>query len=375
MMENKARKDNFLKQTELSLKKAINNMLKGGKTPKLISKPENVFKQNPLKKIIILRHDRIGDVLVTIPTLSILSKYLPEVNIDIVLSERNEGVSPSLEPYVNNVLIYKKDIKSVVSLRSNLRQEKYDLLIDPFDNISTTSALLISMAKAKQNLGIDKDNRNLYDFVVPLLDKNKYHIVDRIAQLLIPFGIDPEKEKKHMDYVFNLSDLIKAKNLIGEKDNVHRIGVILNGSSDAKFWGITNNVKFINRIDEQYNNIEFVVFATRDMEDKLELIKEKTNAKIAPFVDSVHEYAMLLSTCDLILTPDTSAVHFAAAFNIPAIALYKVVPGHSSGKPWTPYGSPFKAIQTSKDSLKDIQIDEVVNAFRELHSEISKRKN
>jgi ADP-heptose:LPS heptosyltransferase len=375
MHENKARKDNLLKQTELSLKKAINNMLKGGKTPKLISKPENVFKQNPLTKILILRHDRIGDVLVTIPTLKILRDQLPEVKIDMVLSERNEGVSPSLEPYINNIFIYKKDIKSVVSLRSNLRREKYDLLIDPFDNVSTTSALLIPMAKAKQTLGIDKDNRELYDFVVPLLDKHKYHIVDRIAQLLIPFGIDPEKEKKHMDYALKSNDAIKAKKMIGEKDNVLRIGVILNGSTEAKFWGITNNVKFINRIDEQYENIEFVVFATSDKEDMLNIIREKTNAKIAPFVDSVHEYAMLLSTCDMILTPDTSAVHFAAAFYIPAIALYKVVPGDPSGKPWTPYGTPFIAIQTSKDSLKDISIDEVVNAFRELHSEISKRKN
>jgi len=375
MQEMEARKDNIMKQTELSLKKAINVMLKGGKTPTLISKPEDVFKRRPLTKIIILRHDRIGDVLVTIPTLKILREYLPEAKIDIVLSERNEGLCPSLEPYINNVLVYKKDIKSIVSLRSNMRSEKYDLLIDPFDNVSTTSALLISMAKAKQTLGIDKENRNLYDFVVPLLDKHQYHIVDRIAQLLLAFGIDPEKEKKQMDYFLKGQEEIKAKNMIGEKKSIHRIGIILSGSTEAKFWGIRNNVKFINTIDEQYENVEFVVFATKEMENRLDLIKEKTSAKIAPFVNSVHEYAMLLSTCDLILTPDTSAVHFAAAFKIPAIALYKVVSGHPAGAPWTPYGTPFKAIQTSKDSLKDIQLDEVINAFKELHSEISERKN
>jgi len=375
MQETKVKKDNFLKQTELSLKKAINKMLKGGKTPTFISKPEEIFSQYKLNKILILRHDRIGDVLVTIPTLKILREKLPNVRIDIVLSEKNAGVSPSLEPYVNNVLIYKKDVKSVVLLRSELRHEKYDLLIDPFDNVSTTSSLLISMTKARLTLGIDKDNRNLYDYTVPLLNKNKYHIVDRIAQILIPFGIDPTKQKKQLNYNLKDYEEKKARALIGDKKNTFRVGVILTGSTDAKFWGITNNVKFINSVDEQYNDTEFVVFATREMEDKLELIKERTNAKIAPFVDTVHDYAMLLSTCDMILTPDTSAVHFAAAFKIPAIALYKVVPGHSAGLPWTPYGTPFKAIQTSKGSLKDIQLDDVVNAFRELHSEIAIRHN
>jgi ADP-heptose:LPS heptosyltransferase len=375
MQETEVKKDNLLKQTELSLKKAINKIVKGGKNPLLIQEPKNIFTAENLQKIIILRHDRIGDVLVTIPTLKILRQNLPDVQIDIVLSEKNQGVSPCLAPYVDNILIYRKDIKSVISLRLQMRSERYDLLIDPFDNVSTTSSLLISMAKAKLNLGIDKENRKLYDYTVPLLDKHKYHIVDRIAQILIPFGIDPTEQKKELDYTLSDLETAEAAKLIGKKQDLLRVGIILSGSTEAKFWGIRNNIKFINTIKEKYKDIEFVVFGTQDQEDRLNLIKDNSCAKIAPFVDSVHEYAMLLSTCDIIFTPDTSAVHFAAAFKIPAIALYKVVPEHSAGKPWTPYGTPYKAIETNKLSLKDIHFSEVIKAFDELYSELELSNN
>ncbi len=370
MIEKNLQQDSLLKKTELSLKNVINIVLKGSKQPQRISKPMMIFSPENISKILILRQDRIGDVLVTIPTLRILKKAIPDCTIDICLSHRNVGVSPSLEPYIDNIIVYKNDIKSVISIKKILRRRKYDLVIDPFDNVSTTSSMLIKMSKAKKSLGIDKENRKIYDYTVPLLDKNKYHIVDRIAQILLPFGIDPSEQKKYLEYKLSNEDKKNAKKLLGEKTKSVRMGVILSGSTEAKFWGITNNVNFINTINERYEQIEFLVFGTKDIESKLDIIADKTQAHIAPFVDSVHEFAALLSTCDIILTPDTSSVHFASAFGIPAIALYKVVQGHSAGSPWTPYGTSFRMIATTKESLKNIKISEVVNASEELFEEM-----
>lgn len=370
MNERKVNRDSINKRFELKIKRIINDIIIRGKYPEMIDKPANIFTAENCKKILILRQDRIGDALVTIPFIRILKDKLPDSIIDVILSDKNKGISPALDPYVDNIHLHKKDIQSNLRLKKKLRREHYDLVIDPFDNVSTTSTLLVQFSKASNKLGIDKDNRRIYDYTVPLLDKNSYHIVDRIAQLLLPFGIYPSKVNKKMEYKLSGDEIIKAQKAMGKKTKPIRMGIVLTGSSDAKFWGIRNNVKFIKETAELRNNIEFMLFSTQDNGEKLEIIEEKTPAGIAPFVDSVHEYAALLSTCDIILTPDTSAVHFAACFGIPAIVLYKVVPGHSGGAPWTPYGTPFRAIKTEEDTLKEIHYSIVVKEFLDFYQEL-----
>lgn len=370
MNERKVHKDSLNKRFEIRIKKIINDIIIRGKYPEMIDEPKNILIPENCKKILILRQDRIGDALVTIPFIKILRNKLPDSIIDIILSDKNKGISPSLDPYIDNMHIYKKEIQSNLRLKKKLRWEHYDLVIDPFDNVSTTSTILVQFSKAKNKLGIDKNNSRIYDFTVPLLDKNSYHIVDRIAQLLLPFGIDPAKENRKMEYKLSEEEIREAQKAMGEKTKPVRMGVVLSGSTDAKFWGIRNNVKFINETAELKDNIEFKLFSTQDNEEKLEIIADKTPAEIAPYVDSVHDYAGLLSTCDIILTPDTSAVHFAACFQIPAIVLYKVVPGHSGGAPWTPYGIPYRAVTTEKDTLKEIHYSSIVKEFLEFYGEL-----
>lgn len=363
--------DKLPKRLELKLKKAINNIIISGRDPEKITKPTKIFTKDNCRKILILRQDRIGDVLVTIPFIRILRKHFPTMQIDVILSSKNEGVSPAVTKYVNNIHIYQKDISSVISLKKRLRREHYDLVIDPFDNESTTSTVLIRIAKPRWSLGIDKENRKAYHYTVPLLDKKEYHIVDRISQLLLPFGIEPQKENKKLEYELNKEEKQNAENMLGKKTKPIRLGIILSGSTEKKFWGIRNNVKFIKSIAEKYNNIEFILFSTVENEEKLEIIDEQSPTEIAPFVDSVHEYAAMLSTCDILLTPDTSAVHFASAFNIPVICLYKIVPDHPAGTPWTPYETPHRKIITEDDTLKNIHFTKAVNEFQDLYEELN----
>ena len=69
------------------------------------------------------------------------------------------------------------------------------LPVDMIDNPSVTSTILCLLFGAKWNVGIDKDNNYVYDISVPMLSRRETHIVDRIAQLLVPFHIDPQNRE------------------------------------------------------------------------------------------------------------------------------------------------------------------------------------
>lgn len=70
----------------------------------------------------------------------------------------------------------------------------------------------------------------------------------------------------------------------------------------------------------------------------------------------------------MLISPDTSAVHIAASFKVPVIALYPKSDWNFTS--WRPYKTPNRALQSSSESINAISIVEVFNNFVELNSEI-----
>ena len=79
-------------------------------------------------------------------------------------------------------------------------------------------------------------------------------------------------------------------------------------------------------------------------------------------------YAAMLNECDIILTPDTVAVHLAAAFGKPVIALFQV-PEPDILMPWYPLGTKCQCIE-NKHAIREIPVNQVLDAFRKLYTEI-----
>ncbi len=360
-----AKNDNFPKRIELALKKRLDRYASLGLTPEIISQPENIFKLKKDCKILLLRQDRIGDVLVSVPAIRALRNNFPDAKIDILFSRRNKGVSNAVKKYINKIWIYAPDIFSTWSLISAVKKEGYDLVVDMYDNASTTSSLLIKFFKIPMALGFDKENRTSYTHAIPPPDKKSVHIVERIANLLLPFGIHPGNVDLSLEYPISEDEKTKAQAKMGAKTKPVRLGINLSGSSKSKFWGKENYILFIKELLSRHNNVEVFIFTTLIFSGLAKDICKKSGAFLAPIANKIHEYALLLSTCDLILTPDTAAVHFAAAMNKPCLALY-LWENKESPMPWFPYKSPYKALIAEGNNLSDINVEDAVLAFEEL---------
>ena len=355
--------DSFIKKTELSIKKGINKFLFSGGQPELVSEPIKLFDEN-IKRILLLRQDRIGDVLVSTGFLRNLRKIMRNSEIDILLSNKNFGARRAADPWADNVLKYKKGLNQSIKLIGQLKKRKYDLVIDLFDNASTTSSILLKNLNAKYKLGFEKENSGNYSHIVPLPNKREVHIVDRIANLLLPFGLEPSEMDLRLEYKLSENDKIKAMEKIPKSDR-EILGINLAGSSRAKYWGTSNNIEFIKKIEGQ--DIDIIIFSMPDYKAELDEICSKTKANPAPAASSVHEYACLLSRCDFLLTTDTSAVHFASAFDIPQIALYTEGRDPAAPLPWMAYKSEARSLVSPSRQLSDINPDDVHKAFLEIY--------
>ncbi len=315
-------------------------------------------------KVLCIRQDKIGDVLISTPLFAVLKKHYPGILLDALLSPKNEFVLEH-DPLIRKRWIYRKRIDSIVPLLLSIRKEKYDFAIDLMDNASATSTVLCLCAGARWNVGIAKSNSFAYDITVPMLSRQTTHIVDRIAQLLTPFRIDPGREKLTVRYFTSTeSDHFAEKFLAEEALKGRRlIGINISASGKVRFWGVANYRSLLGFVCREYPEYRPVIlFAPPDEQRAREIANGNPNVIVSPSTSSFDRFAALIRHLTILITPDTSAVHLASAFHIPAVVLY--VQSDKSLRIWEPYGIDYEALITDIDDLSTIPIAPVIRSVQ-----------
>lgn len=361
---------NALKHIELAIRRRVTGLLSGSREAVRVTEPADVLHLPDNARILLLRQDRIGDVLVSIPVIRALRNRLPFATIDMVLSPNNLAVRHALAAYTDDVHVYRKSLSDVVGLLKALRRKRYDLVIDLMDNPSTTSSMLVRWSGARMALGIEKANSGVYTHVVPLADRSSVHIVERLARLLMPFGIDPSTEQLDLEYRVTDEERRKALSILGLHDDGRiRLGVNISGSDISRMYGEEAMTEVLTTIRQRHPGVDPYIFAAPPHKDMQMRIAASTGAVAVPIVPSFHEYACLLSVMDAIVTPDTSSVHLAAAWKTPSVVLF--MHDDPALMPWYPYMSPCRPLEAQQGSISDIPREHVISAIDDMLRDFS----
>jgi len=321
----------------------------------------DLFSTPEIHKILLLRQDRLGDVIISLPLFEVLKDNFPDKEFQICLGEKNISAKPFIQSFFDKVWFYQKDVIKILHLIKKLNSEKFDLIIDLLDNSSRTSTILLKFIRSKYKLGFDKENREVYTHTVPIPDKSKVHIVERLFNLLLPLNISTSYINKKINIQLD-KDII---NLLPRNSDKRRLGINLVGSSQSKYWGENNYKDFINEFLINHIDFEVVIFVQKEMSDLQLKICKETSAIPAPTTEDLQQLAKMISTCDYFITPDTATVHFASAFNIPTLVFYYVPEIPPKLLPWTPYKTPYKAILTT-ESIQSIKVSDALIKIDEL---------
>jgi len=233
------------------------------------------------------------------------------------------------------------------------------------DNPSATSTVIALLAGGKWNVGIDKDNRYAYDIVVPMLSRKDTHIVDRLAQLMTVFGIQPEREELRIRFSITRKSEQTIDDFIRSSSKSRRlIGVNISAGSDTRYWGTTKYQALLHLIQDRLGADSIIVLYKPSDRDRAEEIgKAAPAALLAPELN-FNEFAALIRRLHVLITPDTSAVHLASAFRIPSVVLY--VQSDTNLRIWEPYKTPCEPIVTMVDDLSTIPVPRVFEALQRL---------
>jgi ADP-heptose:LPS heptosyltransferase len=329
------------------------------------ARPEDLLRLPPAPKILLIRLERIGDVLVSVPVLRALRTRYPDARIDLLLSRANCAVRDAVAPFVTRVWCYRKTVRSAVDLLRALRRARYDVAVDLVDHPSTTAQLVIRWCRPRSAVGLLHAESGSYTHAAPVLDSARVHPVERLAQLLLPFGLDPAAEPLDLEYRLDPGDVAAARALLGPATRPLRFGVNLSGRRPQQYWGRANYIGLIRHMAAADPRFAVSVCGSPRDAGEVHHVAEATGAQAVPARGSLHDFAAVIHEFDLLLTPDTAVVHLAAAWKLPTVALYRAEPGVA---PWLPYRTPHRAV-TDAGGIPAIPCDRVIAAVDELRVE------
>ena len=281
----------------------------------------NFIENNNIKKILFMRYDgKIGDMVINTLMFREIKKKYSHIEIGVV-TKGGARIIIENNPNVDKIYEYQKDRKSIKKLASKITEEKYDLVIDFSEILRVNQMMLINLCRARFNMGLNKEEWDLFDISYSKLE-GYIHITEIYRRILEKLGITDitigyelffdEEQKNKVD------DLLR--------DITHKKIVVFNpfAASKHRDLNLENILKIGKIVLEDENNILIFIGEKRRKKELENVIKELGKDAIFPELENIMETSYLISKADLVITPDTSIVHIAAAFKRKLIAIYRL---------------------------------------------------
>ncbi len=273
----------------------------------------NLIKNN---KILIVQTGRIGDLILLLPVFESLKLKYPNFELHLLASRNNFYVAQNY-PFIDKIHIYKKGVDILKSIY-NLRKDKFDIWIDPKDHHSSESHFLARIGGAKYKIGFEK-NKKIFDFQLQHpTEGDKKHVTFSNKLVLKPFVIGPDVARPKL-FLNDRQELNFKVFCQTHKINIYYC-VNLSGSKAERDWPNENWIQFLEKIKNDIQNI-VIIASPAEKERAIEIAQNIENAYYFE-TKSINECYGIVADAQLVITPDTSIVHIASAFNTPILSMF-----------------------------------------------------
>ncbi len=345
------------------------------------------FSQKPLetrniKKILAVRLDPLGDVIMTMPAIRALGREFPDWQIDFLTSSE---CAPLVEnfPGIHELLSFKKDWfrhkpsaatwREARLLISELRARRYDLAIDFRGDLR--NILLLTLAGIPRRLGYGITGGGFL-----LTDQEDYapqeHRILLNFRLLRRLGLKPEIPP--VNFPHTLAQEEDFRNRFGQiRSSGNRPRIVMHTSAGypSKRWPSEKFIALIQKIISE--DLGEVVLIGNERETLGgEASFEKEGLTDLRGKTSLRDLGILFEACDLFVGNDSGPAHLAAAQGLSLVILFS---GTNDWRLWHPWTQKLKPVYHEvpcspchekicplghHDCMKKIEVEEAFEAVK-----------
>ena len=362
-----------------ALKRTYLKTRKGLLWPFLFIRRTKILQKDAVRNILFLRHDRIGDMVLSTAALRSLKRAYPEARITVLASERNHEILKH-NPHVDEILIY----QGILWFIKTMRSRRYDLVIDPFLTYELKQAFMTYLAGGKYRIGFEKAGREIFFNLRSLTVLPPKRMVNHLLDLVEAVGGEiagcvPEVFLSDNELQW-ASQTLAAK---GIKPEELTIAVHPGAYYPSQRWPAERFGELIKRIIEHLK-AKVILLGSPDEKELVKVVQEKAKVREGAQDFSgqgLRELIALLSKCDLLLCNNSGPLHIASALDVPTVSMI----GPTVTPLWLPYGEHDmvihkrlpcgpcnRAVCEDHTCMETIMVDEV---FEAVQSQIARMRS
>lgn len=299
----------------------------------------------PGPRILIVRPDRIGDVVLSTPLPREIKRKYPDSYVGVLVTPYTGDIYLN-NPHVDELIIYNKD-ESAFNLVKQLRRYRFDysLTLLPTEKLNW----LLFMAGIKNRIGV---GHKFYQFITnsKSVFRNKYstprHESDFCLDEIRKLGIEPQsveseiflsEEEKSRGFKRKFEWCPNGEKLIGLNSTSGNSAPNMPAGEYAKLAGMLG----------EYS----IKVAVTDLVPPEELLSSR-DVLFINRENTLRESIINFSTLDLLVSSSTGPMHIAAGLKIPTLSLFCPLPACSPVL-WAPQGNNSSFILPAESYCRD----------------------
>ena len=324
----------------------------------------------PMRRLLFIRTDRLGETLLNLPAVAALKAALPSAAITLLV---HPDLLPLLEavPEADRVLADTRAAEPLWWLRAlrlarMLRPHRFDVAL--VSNPSKELHAAVWLAAIPRRLGYGRKwGWCLTDRVPDRKALGDRHEVEYNLELVRALGLPAAALPwRFPPFSREQADLCRLPELRDLKPSEPLIAVHPFSSNPLKRWPAERYRELIRRLALR-RDVRIVVVGGPEEREQVSAALPP-DASVANVVGrlTLRQLAALLQRARLLVSNDSGPVHLAAAVGARTVVLFGSTHPATGPTRWGPWGPGHTVI--ARPSLAEITVDEVIEAVRELIS-------
>jgi heptosyltransferase III len=329
-----------------------------------------------LRRVLLIRDDGyVGDMVVTTPLIAFLREAAPQAEVDVLASPKTARLLAA-DARVARVFTNDRTWRGWLRVLPQLRARRYDAVLSLTYGKGLREGLTASLVahRGTRKLSVWRPKRYRGFFtMVARPSASLPHMADQLLFLgHRALGVRPPGGAGAARYPMRLAvddaSEARAAAFLSEHGVGSFIVVNLDATDEPRSWRPDRCAAFVSAVLARHPDTSVVLPPPPGRETRAEEVARRSQSSRVTVAArfGVLELAALMRRSVAVVTPNTGALHLAAAAGRPIVALYTLQTVHVER--WLPWGVPYRAVVAAPgETVSDIAPKRIIEAFEALY--------
>ena len=290
-----------------------------------------------VRSILVVRTDRVGDVVISLPAIRSLHDIFPNAKISVLVRRSNAALLADV-PYIAEAIPYVGLYRSA----ARIRRMRFDIAVDMLMDYSIKAAVISFLSGAPVRAGFDIASRGRFFNIAVTPDTKEKHMSEQVLDIVRAIGLffkaegrtdwDPRPHLTVSEDAAIRMERILLDSGIGKEESI--VSIHPGGHFPSQRWMPGSFAKIADMISERYNARVVVIGGPTErrlVEGIVSLAKTKPVFIVGRPLDEV---AAVISASKLLICNNSGPLHIAAAVGTPTVSMM----GPTDPVLWRPQG-------------------------------------